>query len=161
MGMGFGGLTGMDVAGLGQQFAESAAGMQRQANLDIRDAEQMQQDALFALEQEMGADAEMTMQSNVDAVTQKLNELTLNAEMYTGPDGATVMLNPNLLQELTNLQGMAATRPVSKTEFAMIINGIVARYGKMAYVAPSGVAMGTPGFGLASQAPIPGQTTLT
>ena len=156
MNMGFGGLTGMDIAGLGQQYAESAAGMQRQGNLDIQAAMQQKEDDLYALEQQMGAESQSIMQGNSDAVMNEINQLTMTAQSYTGPDGATVMVNPNILQELDELRRMAFTKAVDPGQFQSLVSGIMARYGKSAYISPDGTPMGDPSFNLAKKAPSAG-----
>ena len=92
------------------------------------------------------------MQTNSDYARGQIDLLQVQAQNMTG-GGNTVMVNPNLIADLSELSRLAMTKAVSSAEFNALVNSTMMKYGSMAFVAPGGQPMGSPEFKLLSDSP--------
>lgn len=132
-GLGFSGAGGLDLAGLGADFARTAGNINLQGQQAMDAAQQAYDEELSALQKTQTADLEARIQTNMNSVQTALDDLYRNAANQAA-QGLFVGVNPQLVQQLNELKTMAATRPVSTTELAVLIQDIVGSYGPKTYV---------------------------
>ena len=151
-GLGMSGLAGLDLAGVGRQYAETAGDIRTGAMDALRDARRAKAEEVFQLGYQARQEAGATMQNNSDYARGQIDLLQVQAQNMTG-GGNTVMVNQNLIADLSELSRLAMTKAVSSAEFNALVNSTMMKYGNMAFVAPGGQPMGSPEFKLLSESP--------
>ena len=151
-GLGMSGLAGLDLAGVGRQYAETAGDI-RTGAMNAREAARRAKAAeVFNLGAQARQEAGAAMAQNRDFALSQIDMLQSDAQNLTG-GGNTVMANQNLVNELRQLSNLAMTRAVNVLEFNALVSELMGRYGSYALVAPDGAPMGSSGFELQGNAP--------
>lgn len=151
-GLGMSGLAGLDLAGVGRQYAQTAGDIRTGAMQAMDDARRSKAAEVFQLGNQARQETGLAMGANRDFALSQIDMLQTDAQNMTG-GGSTVMANQNLVNELRQLSNLAMTKAVSSVEFNALVSELMGRYGSYAFVAPDGRPMGAPGFELQGTAP--------
>lgn len=151
-GLGMSGLAGLDLAGVGRQYAQTAGDIRTGATQAMEDARRAKAQEVFQLGYDARQETGATMSGNADYARSQIDLLQIEAQNMTG-GGNTVMVNQNLIADLSELSRLAMTKAVSSAEFNALVNSTMMKYGNQAFVAPGGQPMGSPDFELLSKSP--------
>ena len=151
-GLGMSGLAGLDLAGVGRQYAETAGDIRTGAMSALEEARRAKAAEVFNLGAQAREETGAAMAQNRDFALSQIDMLQTDAQNLTG-GGNTVMANQYLINELRQLSNLAMTKAVNTSEFNALVSQLMDRYGSYRLVSPTGKAMGTSGFKLQGFAP--------
>lgn len=140
-GLGFSGAGGLDIQGIGADFATAAGQLNLSGQQAIEDAQAAYDRELLALRQTEKADIDAVKQGNYNVAQNEIDALNLGADNMAA-QGLFVGVNPNLIGELEQLRALSLTEAIEPAEYALLVSNVVAKYGDSKYVGEDQIKAG-------------------